>query len=1231
MAYPGASTFPGANTFPGVDVPEVPGAAVLSGFDVRLRRYTPAGVKGKVISALNIDMDDVKGDSPKLTFKTSERQAGFLPVPFMVALEYTSGGPWVEPRNARFVVDKDDVDAADPSGVVTFTGEGVFGFYLPDSQVSWVPGVVDNKRQFTSASAGAILAPMFDEAKNAGWGPGLSRSFSTGTDTFGASWPAGDRISQEWSIGTPLSQVLETLSSGGLCEWWGEGLALRLAVAGTGVDRTSGSGLVRLGPGATKVPVKSDFSKVFNHLTVAREDGGFTYLANPGVAGEWGTIRKTVSIRGAIDEATAIRLAQPTLIDGRATHRQIGLSYPAAAAKYLPWVHYDVGDQIQARTRAGWENLRVVELVVQKDASGVVTVSTVLSHRFRNLVSRLAGRASASAIGGGTGLGGGAPLPPEAMPIMPPKAPTGLVLVSNTGFFTADGTARSTVKVAWAAVTQSLDDSNVDVSAYEVWVASNGGVSQRVTTVSAPAASVELAPGIPVEISVRAISGPRVSLFSTPLPVTPAVPLTVMPAPPAPSLTVEMGVVTAAWNGLLAGATPPSGFAHVYAEWATTSGGSYTRFGAQLAGKGGAQLLDRPLGSTVWVRFRAVSTVGVVSAPSTAASIVVVGIEADDLEVDEIWGNSAFFGKVQSQHLTVGTRPAQGEANQRVPAPLTDSVYWGQVIDGSIDFDSPVTTEQVAASADGVVFTPTVGDATLGVTATHPVPASRKLHLSVLQSGTAVQARTRWFDSAGAVVATTGGVGELTAPDTAASYATYLEAGSGQTASTVVDARVFEVIGDGPGGGAYVEISPRGFRSVSEGGALVAELTANADNFLSLQKWNGVGYDPITTFDDGGGGLLQNLSVNSDITVRGFELLGDYTTVLRNGIPDGGPIINRVSRGAVLGGFYSSLSIGQTYVNDYLSVASAHFTTDEGRRYMFSVDDTSYIFHNGAGGVVFAEVLISDNPIDVNATTGYQVVSSIAISPGMTQTKPFAMSRAMYAATGVGSGAFRAAGTYLMLRFRLTPTASFHYSNGAGSNALPSTISIVDIGPDFGMNVDYTDVVAGSGSMSPPARYTTTWTHASWSASYRNGGANMVTGSGQYDNASYLYQGAGTGAMGARFGFPPLGLAGKTILSVRLYMRNLYSDDPSGVSAALGTHGLSTAPASISGTGGNLAFVPFRRGEGKWITLLSPAIASGLQTGTIRGFTLGVDSGGFGYWQGGGSNSERPILEVTYR
>ena len=1196
-------------------------------FDIRLRRYTPAGVRGKVISALSIDMDDVRGDSPKLGFSVSERVAGSLPVPFVVALEYSNGGPWFEPRNARFVVVKDSVDPKDPARVVNFTGIGVFGFFLNNTQVSWVPGVTDNKRKFDSASAGAILAPMFDEAKNAGWGPGLSRGFSAGSDTFGQSWPAADRTSQEFQIGTPVVRVLEKLASGGLCEWWGEGNTLRLAIAGTGTDRTSGAGVVRLGPGATKIPVSSDFTKVFNHLTVAAENGGFAYLANPGVAGEWGTLRQTVSIQGAVDEATALRLAQPTLVDGRATHRQIGLTYPAAKAKYLPWVHYDVGDRVQAKVRAGWENLRVVELVVQK-RDGVVTVSTVLSHRFRSLISRLAGSQGASSVGGATSSVG-APLPPEALPIAPPKAPTGLHVVSNEGWFTSDGTARSTVKVEWDQVTQSIDDSNVDVSAYEVWVAVDGGEPHRVTTVGTPAVSLELAPGVPVKITVKALSGPRESFFSTPLSVTPAVPLDVLPTPVLPELSVKLGVVSARWGGRLDGAAPPAGFSHVYAEWSADEGGVFAPFGAHLFRAGAVQLLGRPLGTTVWVRFRAVSTVGVVSAPSTPASIVVVGIEGPDIEANSVMANNIMAGAVESQHLTVGTKPAQGEAMQRVPAPLTDSVYWGKVVDGSVDLGSAITPTGVAESTTGVVFTPTGEAAALGVTAVHPVPASRKLHLSLLQSGVSVEPHVRWYAD-DVVVGASVGLGEIDAPDDATTYLVYLEAPASTTVSTVVDCRVFEVIGSGPGGEAYVEISPRGFRSVSDGGASMVDLTANAPNFLSLQKWNGIGFDPVTTFDDRGGGLLQNLSLNNDVTVRGHELLGDYTTVLRNGIPDDGPIVSRVSRGAVLGGFYSSLNIGQTYVNDYLSIASAQFMTDEGRRYQFSVDDTSYIFHNGAGGLVFAEVLISDNPLSVNATTGYQVVSSVSIGPGQYAFHPFGMSRAMYSATGVGSGAFRSAGTYLMLRFRLEATASMHYTNSGGANALPSTISIVDIGPDFGMNVDYSDVKAGSGAMAPPPQYRTRRVQASWSASYRDNGSTMVTGSGQYDNASYLYQGTKDTPMGARFGFAALGLGSNTVIGARLYMRNLHTDDPAGVTALLGTHGSATAPATVSGLGANVAQVPFRRGEGKWIPLGAWAY-SGLQSGTIRGFTVGVDSGPFGSWQGGVSNSERPILEITYR
>ena len=1234
MAYPGASTFPGATTFPGISEPVVPAPVVVDGFDIRLRLYSSGGVKGKVLSTLDIDVSGVRNDFPTLRFSTTEKVAGFLPPPFVVAVEYTTGGAWIEPRNGRFWVEKDDLDTVKHAGEVKFTAQGIFAHFLNRTQVSNNSGIIlENRRQFENSSAGAVFAPIFDDAKNAGHFPALSRDFTTTHDSFGTPWPAADKANLEYTIGTPLKSVLEALGSGGMCEWWAEGSVLRMAVVGTGTDRTSGSGVVRLGKGmdSAQVNVRTDSTKMFNLLTVIMEDGGYAYLANPGVASEWGALRETVSIRGASDQASAQRLAQPILQDGQASHRQIDIAYPAARARHLPWVHFNVADRVQAKLRGGWENLRVVDLGVNKDNSGVVSVTTVLSHRFRTLEARLAGRVSAGSAGGVVPAGT-APIPPSELVIMPPKAPTGLVVVSNVGWFQSDGTARSTVKVSWNPVTQTTDDANVDISAYEVWVAVNGGTPQRVRTVASTAAELELAPGVPVAITVRALSGPRVSQFSSALNVTPAVPLTVFDPPTAPSMSVKLGVVSATWDGQLTTGTPPSGFDYVYAEWATTSGGSYARFGGQLFGAGSVQLLGRPLASTVWVRFRVVSTVGVVSAPSTAASIVVVGVTGPDIEANSVTANTIAAGAIEAQHLTVGTRPAQGEAAQRVPYPLTDSVYWAKVVDGTIDLDPAITPLRVTATTSGVTLTPvTGGSSSLEITQRHPVPLSRKLHLTMLQSGTSVRINVRWMTSAGATVSTTTGLGgEVEAPTTAASYAVFLSAAANLTESTVVDAKVFEVIGGGPTSGAYTEISPRGFRSVSDAGASMVDLTANAPNFLSLQKSNGVGYVPVTTFDNDGGGVLQSLSVNNDINVRGNDLLGDYTTVLRNGVPDVGPIISRVSRGSVLGGFYSSLSIGQTYVDDYLSVASAQFTTDAGRRYMFSVDDTSYIFHNGAGGVVFAEVLISNSPINVNATTGYQVISSIAISPGFAQAKPFAMSRSMYSDTGVGSGAFRAAGTYLLLRFRLTATASMFYSNGAGSNALPSTISVVDIGPDFGMNVDYSDV-KGSGLMTPPAQYNTVRTLATWSATYRNNGANRVVGSGQYDNSDYLYQGTKSdGPQGSWFGFPALGLSGKTITSAKLLLKNLSANDTTGITARLGTHGATTAPSTISGLGANPWTVTFGRAESKWV-LLSSSLFAGLATGTIRGFTLGVHDGPFGYWQGGSSDPARPVLEVTYK
>jgi hypothetical protein len=102
-------------------------------------------------------------------------------------------------------------------------------------------------------------------------------------------------------------------------------------------------------------------------------------------------------------------------------------------------------------------------------------------------------------------------------------------------------------------------------------------------------------------------------------------------APAAPDTPVAAGIVqglVAAWDGLLAGAAPLSNFQHVLVHVGTSSGftpSGATQVGTLVAG-GVLTVSGLTAGSTYYVKLVAVTTAGVSSPPSAAASAVAAGV-----------------------------------------------------------------------------------------------------------------------------------------------------------------------------------------------------------------------------------------------------------------------------------------------------------------------------------------------------------------------------------------------------------------------------------------------------------------------------------------------------------------------------------------------------------------------------------------------------------------------------
>lgn len=109
------------------------------------------------------------------------------------------------------------------------------------------------------------------------------------------------------------------------------------------------------------------------------------------------------------------------------------------------------------------------------------------------------------------------------------------------------------------------------------------------------------------------------------------------PAPAAPALTTALGVIVATWDGLLGGEEPPLNFKSIVTEHRTSetagaAAGPWLRESTPIITAGSAAISGVTVGASYDVRFIAVNSQGFESDAGPLASIVVEGINVEDLE-----------------------------------------------------------------------------------------------------------------------------------------------------------------------------------------------------------------------------------------------------------------------------------------------------------------------------------------------------------------------------------------------------------------------------------------------------------------------------------------------------------------------------------------------------------------------------------------------------------------------
>lgn len=608
-------------------------------FDIRLRAYTPEGVKGRVISTVDIDTTDAESATARLTFSTTARVAQRMEAPFVVGIEYTTGSTWARPRNDLYVVLEDAENAADQTDVMTFTAQSYVGWLLSQAIHWWMPDSADGRTRTYDMTPGKLVKQLFAEAQapGRGWAPMLTTAFTDTADSLGQAWKADDRIKMSVDLWRPYSALFQSWIEQGHFEWWAEGTTLMLARLGTGADLSSKITLG--GPSFESAPAKTDFKGTFSTIVLIPDKATATHAFNAGADKRFGALETSMTMSGVSDHATAVRMAQPVMNENRAKKLELSYDWTPAVGGPTPWVDFTVGDLVTARRKVGKLPQRVVGIQVSK-REGVVSARAIVGSKLVGLQAKIAKRVGSASQGGIIGgTGSGIPYNP-GVKRPDPIAPSGLVVTSEP-YFDATGTAYASVTATCSTVTTDVLGGTVKIKWYELWAKKNSSGeswTRLATTTEEPPSMTYtgLLAGESWSFRVRAyVDEGVVSAYSTVFSLVLAKDITPPPTPAPPSGTSKFTQVLLTHLGLTdTGAAQPIDFSHFNVWMATTATGTGSKVGEMQGVPDTFVVPEQVVGQPRWYWVTAEDYSGNKSGPSSRISVTTKSLVKEDITQD---------------------------------------------------------------------------------------------------------------------------------------------------------------------------------------------------------------------------------------------------------------------------------------------------------------------------------------------------------------------------------------------------------------------------------------------------------------------------------------------------------------------------------------------------------------------------------------------------------------------
>ena len=530
----------------------------------------------------NLQLSVVRSDVGAISFDYPKNGKNFAQLGRYVELRVLSAG--AELRGCRFLLDDDSGDEAHEDGEgapKSWTGR-TWGDAMLDKAFVWPTGMTgptftatgeNPGPAFTNATPGAIVKWLIDAAKARGCFTNLVYDFTNGADSMGTAWPL--TISKQYEVGTKYGAILADLRDSGLIEYEFVGRTLRMYVQGylghMENDLTQGANpvILRKARDLTSAPVSRTGRDTVT-VALVQGDGGI-YAQQPAGAGD-----APFRVEGFFTESGVSDMGTLQYIG---TQRANANSHDKSEHTYelpdlnntkntLPWRDFYLGDWVWGKTGQTKEALRVAQITLAEDDSGVRTGSVVLGDLIEEKALRLNQKIDRLEAGIGTKASGAGTL--STLDHTTPNPPGSFVLTTDS-YQDTGGTNHAIVFASWAAVTQNTDGTPyTDGGGYRLQWRKVGDVKWSPDWTTTPDQTDTSLSGLPlntnIEIRLRAydLTGHLSTWVSQTIVTAQDTVAPPQPSAPVVDTTTFAGVARIIWDGktFSGGAMPPD-FAYV--------------------------------------------------------------------------------------------------------------------------------------------------------------------------------------------------------------------------------------------------------------------------------------------------------------------------------------------------------------------------------------------------------------------------------------------------------------------------------------------------------------------------------------------------------------------------------------------------------------------------------------------------------------------------------------------